>query len=151
MGMSVDQILWEAEASILIADVYHGRRCNQVSRRRNLFIDRFCIALFSALQHTHCALCPMWFWMSDWSFLTLSLPYACRGVTRKTTHESAKPEIIQPFLREHLKGLLLKRTVLKANLWQDHQVYRFGACMFALFSPEILQAGAVKGLYKHHV
>ena len=43
---------------------------------------------------------------------------------------------------------LPKCTVLKADLLQNHQVYCLQACMCAIFSPEILQALAVKGL-KH--
>ena len=51
-----------------------------------------------------------------------------------------------PISHEHLKGFLPKCTVLKLDLLQDHQIYCFRACMCTLFSPEILQAGAVKGL-----
>ena len=45
-----------------------------------------------------------------------------------------------------MKGLLLKCTILKADLLWGHQIYCLQACMCALFSPEILQAEAVKGL-----
>ena len=51
-----------------------------------------------------------------------------------------------PPLREHLKGLLLKRTVLKPNLLQDHQIYRLRACMCALFSPEIFTGLGSEGV-----
>ena len=47
---------------------------------------------------------------------------------------------------EHVKGFLSKCTVLKLDLLWDHQIHRLEACMCALFSPEILQAWAVKGL-----
>ena len=47
---------------------------------------------------------------------------------------------------EHTKGLLSKCTVWEIYLLQDHQIYCLQACMCALFSPEILRAGAVKGL-----
>ena len=36
--------------------------------------------------------------------------------------------------------------VFKADLLQDHQIYCLQVCMCELFSPEMLQAGAVKGL-----
>ena len=41
-----------------------------------------------------------------------------------------------------MKGFLSKCV----DLLQDHQIYCFQACMCALFSPEIVQAGAEKGL-----
>ena len=47
---------------------------------------------------------------------------------------------------EHVKVFLSKWTVLKVDLLQDHQIYSLQACMCALFSPEILQAAAAKGL-----
>jgi len=53
-----------------------------------------------------------------------------------------------PLSHEHVKGFLSKCTVLKVDLLYDHQIYRFQACMSAIFSPEILQARAVKGLIK---
>ena len=49
-----------------------------------------------------------------------------------------------PALHEYVKGFLSKCTVLKDFLF--HQIYCLEACMCALFSPEILQAVAVKGL-----
>ena len=45
-----------------------------------------------------------------------------------------------------MKGFLSKRTVLKAGVLQDHQTYCLQECMCEIFSPEILQAGTVKGL-----
>ena len=63
--------------------------------------------------------------------------------------KSAKSETIKAFLpisHEQVKGFLPKCTVLKVDLLQDHQIYCLEACMCALFSPEISQAGAVKGL-----
>ena len=45
-----------------------------------------------------------------------------------------------------VKGFLSKCTVPKADLLQDHHIYCLQACMGALFSQKILQAGAVKGL-----
>ena len=55
-----------------------------------------------------------------------------------------------PPLHEHVKELLSKCTVLKVDVLQDHQIYSFQACMFALFRPEILQAAAVKRLTEMH-
>ena len=80
--------------------------------------------------------------------LTISLP-SSRAVSRKTINKSAKFEIIQTFLppsHEQLKGLPSKRTVLKVELLEDHQIYCLHVCICALLSPEILQDGAVKGL-----
>ena len=45
-----------------------------------------------------------------------------------------------------MKGFPSKCAVLKLDLLYDHQVCCLQACMCALFSPEILQAVAVKGL-----
>ena len=42
--------------------------------------------------------------------------------------------------------IFIKMTVSKGDLLQDQKIYRLLACSWALFSPEILQAGAVKGL-----
>ena len=47
---------------------------------------------------------------------------------------------------EHMNGFLLKCTVLEVDLLQDHQIHCLEVCMCALFSPEIVQAVAVKGL-----
>ena len=47
---------------------------------------------------------------------------------------------------EHVNRFLLKCTPLKVDLLQDHQLYCLEACMCALFSPELLQDVAVKGL-----
>ena len=47
---------------------------------------------------------------------------------------------------KHIKGFLSKCTVLKVDLISDQQIYCFQACICTLFSLEILQAGAVKGL-----
>ena len=49
-------------------------------------------------------------------------------------------------MHEQVKGFLSKCTALRVDLLQDHQIYCFQACMCALFSPEIVQAGAVKGV-----
>ena len=68
---------------------------------------------------------------------------------QKTTNKSAKFEIIKAPSspsRDHVKGFLSKFTVLKENFVEKHQIYCLRACVCALFSPEILQAGAVKGL-----
>ena len=51
------------------------------------------------------------------------------------------------FLHKHVKGFLPKCTVLTVDLFYDHQIYCLQACMCAIFSLEILQAGAVKGLF----
>ena len=51
-----------------------------------------------------------------------------------------------PPWREHVKGFLSKWTVLKVDLLQDIQIYSLEGCMCARFSPEIVQAVAVKGL-----
>ena len=69
------------------------------------------------------------------------------------TNKNAKFEIIKAFfslpLHEHVTRVLSKCTVLKVGLLQDHQIHSLEAC--ALFSPEILQAVAVKGLtYSEH-
>ena len=45
-----------------------------------------------------------------------------------------------------MKGFLSKCIVLKSELLYDHQIYCLQARMCTLFSPEVLQAGAVKGL-----
>ena len=45
-----------------------------------------------------------------------------------------------------MKEFLPKCTVLKVDLLYDHLIYYLQACMRAIFSPEVLQAGAVKGL-----
>ena len=60
-----------------------------------------------------------------------------------------KRPIIVPNLspsHEHVKRFLSKCTVLKVDLLQDRQMYYLQALMCALFSPEISQSGAVKGL-----
>ena len=69
------------------------------------------------------------------------------------TNKGAQFEIMQApptpphtLLHEQVKGLLAKCTVLKVDLLQDRQICCFQACMGALLSPDILQAGAVKGL-----
>ena len=70
-------------------------------------------------------------------------------VTRKKSNKSAKFETIEAFLPpslEHVKGILSKCKVLKVDLLQDRQVYCLEEIMWALFSLEILQAWAVKGL-----
>ena len=51
-----------------------------------------------------------------------------------------------PLRLRHVKAFLSKCTVLKLDLLHDHQMYGLEVCMRALFSPVILQAGAVKGL-----
>ena len=45
-----------------------------------------------------------------------------------------------------MNAFLSKCTVLKVDLLQDHQIYCLQVCLCTLFSPEIVQAGAVKGL-----
>ena len=47
---------------------------------------------------------------------------------------------------KHVKGFLSKCTVFKVDLLQDHEIYCLEACMFALFSPEILQARGSEGV-----
>ena len=73
---------------------------------------------------------------------------ACRAVTLKTTNKSTNLETIniKAFPPEYLKRFLSTCTVLKVDLLRDHQRYCLQACMCALFSPDILQAVAVKGL-----
>ena len=44
-----------------------------------------------------------------------------------------------------MKGPASKRTILKVDLLRDQKMLCFQACM-CIYSPEILQAGAVKGL-----
>ena len=51
-----------------------------------------------------------------------------------------------PSSHSHVKGFLSKFPVLKVDLLYDHQIYCKRTCICALFSPETLQAGAVKGL-----
>jgi len=54
-----------------------------------------------------------------------------------------------PPSHEHVKGFLSKCTVLKVDFVTGPSNILFaGVCISALFSPEILQAGAVKGLNK---
>ena len=53
-------------------------------------------------------------------------------------------------LHEQVKEFLSKCTVLKVDLLYDHQIYCLRACMCALFSPEILQGVAMKGLKSAH-
>ena len=73
--------------------------------------------------------------------------HACCSITQKMTNRSAKFEIILAFPPLLLSmRILSKFTVFKADLLQGHQIYCMDACMCALFSPEVLQAGAVKGL-----
>ena len=45
-----------------------------------------------------------------------------------------------------MKGFLSNRTVLKVDLSQNRKIYCLQACVCTLFGPEILQAGALKGL-----
>ena len=45
-----------------------------------------------------------------------------------------------------MKEFLSKCAVLKVDLLQYYQIYCLQTCMYAHFSPETLQAGAVKGL-----
>ena len=47
---------------------------------------------------------------------------------------------------EQAKGLISYCTELTVDLLQDYQTYYLQACMCALFSPDILQAGAMKGI-----
>ena len=49
-------------------------------------------------------------------------------------------------MREHVKGVLPKCTVLKVDLLKNHQIYCLQACMCAIFIPVILQVQAVMGL-----
>ena len=70
---------------------------------------------------------------------------------RKQTVKNATLEIINappppPHSHEHVKEFLSKCTVLKADSLQDHLIYCLQACMCEPFRPEMLQAGAVKGL-----
>ena len=68
---------------------------------------------------------------------------------RPTEVQNSKPfRFFLPPLHEHPKGFLSKCTALTVDLLQGHQIYSLEVYMCALFSPEILQAGAVKGL-KH--
>ena len=60
-----------------------------------------------------------------------------------------KLEMIKAFSstsQEHVKGFLPKCTALKVDLLQDYQIHCLQACMCALLSQKILQAGVVKGL-----
>ena len=64
----------------------------------------------------------------------------------KTTNKSAKYEIMKSFFPtayEHVRGFLLKFTVLKIELLQDRQIHFLLASTRALFSPEIVPAVAV--------
>ena len=45
-----------------------------------------------------------------------------------------------------MKEFQSKCSVLTVDLLQYYQIYCLQTCMYAHFSPEILQAGAVKGL-----
>ena len=53
--------------------------------------------------------------------------------------------VVAPFALAR-ERFLSKRTVSKVDLLQDHQIYCLHACMCAFLSPEILYAGAVKGI-----
>ena len=80
------------------------------------------------------------------SVLTLSLP----GRHLKTTNKSVKFEILLTFV--FFSALTSKRTCIKRNniesgLLQDGK-YTLLAGMSAIFSAEILQTGAVKGLMR---
>ena len=66
----------------------------------------------------------------------------------KTTNKSAKCQILKPFVFfcvQQLKGISSKCTLLKVGC---HWVGKYTVCRLvrATLSPEILQAGAVKGL-----
>ena len=74
--------------------------------------------------------------------------YACRAVTRKTTNKMAKLELTKAFppcagARERNS---IKMRSTKSRFVKGHQLYCLQECMRALFSPETLQAGSVKGL-----
>ena len=72
--------------------------------------------------------------------------HACRAFTRKTI------ETIKAFLtpsHEHVKGFLSKWTALKVRFVVGPSNCCLQACRCAVFSPEILQAGAVKGLKRY--
>ena len=78
----------------------------------------------------------------SWPFLCC----ICPAFIRKTTNKSAKLQIIKVF--QSFVWALSKCIGLKVNLLLDHQTYCLQACVCARFSPEILQAGAMKGLKK---
>ena len=63
-----------------------------------------------------------------------------------TTHKNAKFETLKPFLSSfshwHVKGFSSKRLALKVDVIGPENRLFAGAS----FSPEILQAGAAKGL-----
>ena len=65
---------------------------------------------------------------------------------RSTTRQTGNHYGFFPALHEDVKGFLAKCTVLKVDLSSDCHIHCLQACMRAIFSPEILQAGAVKGL-----
>ena len=54
--------------------------------------------------------------------------------------------LLLPLSREHVKSHLSKRTVLTVGFLWDPSNVSFQECRRALFSPEIVQAGAAKGL-----
>ena len=90
----------------------------------------------------------------SFSFISLSLlnPFTAMPAALslvKTMNKSAKLEIIKdspppPLPWAHMKGLLSRCTVPKVDLLKDYQIYCLQA--WALFSSDISQAGAVKGL-----
>ena len=79
---------------------------------------------------------------------TLSLPCLLHCHSKKWPIEvpNVKSLRLPPALHEHMKGHQPKHTALKAELLQVHQI-----CFCALFSPENVCAGAVKGLMLSHL
>ena len=78
---------------------------------------------------------------------------ACRAFTRKTTSRSAEFKTIKdcPVFACAREKTSPKRTILKAELLQAHQMCCLQACLRALFSPENVQAGGVKRLKFHPI
>ena len=78
--------------------------------------------------------------------LTLSLPWS----HLETAHKSAKFETVcafsSSFLHWHVKGFSSKRIALKLDVWYRTGKYTVCRRVRALFSPKILQAGAVTGV-----
>ena len=69
----------------------------------------------------------------------------------KAANLKSSQAFFPPFLHKQLKKLLSKWSGLKGDLLQDRQVCCLQEeCMSALFSLEVLQAGAVKGLILTH-
>ena len=150
---------------ILWAHILHFQKrmgspsyCNN---NNSCILDAFCPSASPVLQFVRRSL-----WNAFYCLIVV--PHTHRGYKGVFMHEAVNPftamlavsshgkgpinvlnlKSFRPFppAHEHVKRLVSKCTALKVGLLQDRLVYCLRACMCALFSPKILQAGAVKGL-----